>query len=218
MFRLTNNLKNLTLSIEELSANYTNLQTVRWQRKPRWLPVAKSKVFRIPKKPETPQEDNLELQRLFNNYRTQIKSLRRHFFYKHHIQFLASEDPEQQRIIFEKDLDRCNKINDKWNAEQKVLREKRAQENLEVELEFARKRIEVENIKREEHKQKTEEYVKKVKEESKEFITAENIDKAIEIALNNPVDYNYALTPSGEKIFGRENNEFEVKEKISVKQ
>lgn len=115
MLRLANNLKNLTLQTQELSPNYTNLQILRWRRKPRWLPVAKSKIFRIPKRPETPLEETLELQRLYNNYRTQMKSIRRHLFYKHNVQFQASEDPEQQRKIFEEDFERYLKPGAKTN-------------------------------------------------------------------------------------------------------
>ena len=50
----------------------------RW-RKPRWIPQAKSKVFRIPKREEPNFEEAVELRRLHNIYRTQIRAIRRHF-------------------------------------------------------------------------------------------------------------------------------------------
>lgn len=49
--------------------NSCGLEFVRWRRKPRWLPVAKSKMFRVPqRKPQSLEEKN-ELLRLHNNYR-----------------------------------------------------------------------------------------------------------------------------------------------------
>lgn len=44
-----------------------------------------------------------------------MKSIRRHLFYKHNVQFQASEDPEQQRKIFEEDFERYLKPGAKTN-------------------------------------------------------------------------------------------------------
>ncbi|KAJ8965177.1 hypothetical protein NQ314_004320 [Rhamnusium bicolor] len=215
MLRLVNNFRNLTITKESLSINYTNYQPVRW-RKPIWLPVAKTKIFKVPPRTVIPEEEKVELMRLYNSYRTQIKSLRRYLTYKYCTKFLASEDPEEQKKIFEEDFARCIEINKKWNEEQNVLREKRVAEELEVNLDFARNRIELELIKQEEKLQKVEEIVRREKEQGKSFITSENIDEAIEYALHNSVDYNFAIDLNGEKIFGRENNTQEVKQKVSV--
>lgn len=51
-------------------------QTVRWRRKPRWLPTARSKMFRVPERKKLPFNEYEELKTLFNNYRTEMKSLR----------------------------------------------------------------------------------------------------------------------------------------------
>lgn len=56
--------------------NPLNCQSVRWRRKARWLPVAKSKMFRIPKRPVIPEEEQHELRRLHQIYKTNMKSLR----------------------------------------------------------------------------------------------------------------------------------------------
>lgn len=61
---------------DHLICNGHRIQSVRWKRKPIWLPTAKSKVFRVPQRPVIPTEDKLELQRLHNNYRTLMKSLK----------------------------------------------------------------------------------------------------------------------------------------------
>jgi hypothetical protein len=58
------------------------LQFVRWKRKPRWLPVAKSKVFRIPERPKTDESEQIELRRLHDRYRTQMRAVRYVYFRK----------------------------------------------------------------------------------------------------------------------------------------
>ncbi|CAG9823481.1 unnamed protein product [Phaedon cochleariae] len=197
----------------------TNYQTVRWMRKPLWMPTAKSKVFRIPVRPKIPEDESKELMRLHNNYRTQIKSLRRYLTYKHCTRFLASEDPEEKRKAFEEDLKHCMELNNKWNDTQKILREKYIAEQLESELDFARKRIEMEMIRAEEKMSEIEGIVRKEKESSRNFITPENIDESIEHAVENPTDYNFALELDGGKFLGRnEVYKLNEQEKISAQQ
>lgn len=60
---------------DHLISNGPYIQCVRWKRKPIWLPTAKSKMYKIPQRPVIPIEDQCELKRLFNNYRTIMKSL-----------------------------------------------------------------------------------------------------------------------------------------------
>lgn len=45
-------------------------------RKPFWLPMGKTKMFKIPKKPQIPEEEEVEILRLYNVYKTNMKSLR----------------------------------------------------------------------------------------------------------------------------------------------
>lgn len=61
---------------ETFVPNSVYTQCIRWKRKPIWLPTAKSKVFRVPKKPVISNEEKLELQRLYNNYRTYMTSFK----------------------------------------------------------------------------------------------------------------------------------------------
>lgn len=45
------------------------LQSVRWHRKPRWVPIAKSKMFRVPERKQEDPEERAELMRLHHNYK-----------------------------------------------------------------------------------------------------------------------------------------------------
>nr|CAI5853605.1 unnamed protein product [Callosobruchus analis] len=216
MFSLTHGLRSLAIS-GELVPNHFKYQAVRW-RKPRWVPKAKSKIFKVPQRPVVPEEEKLEIMRLYNNYRTKVKSLRRYLFSQHCTLLLKSEDPEEQKRLFEEDLQRCMKINNEWNEKQRELREQAMAEELEAKLSYARKRLEDELIKQDEKLKAIEAIVQQQKEASKDFILPENIDEAIDKALENPVDYNFAITMNGEKIMGYENNKVEDKTENVVKQ
>jgi hypothetical protein len=71
MLRLLSNLSKLPAGTNphNISLNPVCVQCVRFRRKPRFLPVAKSKIFRIPQHPQQDPEEKMELLRLHNNYR-----------------------------------------------------------------------------------------------------------------------------------------------------
>jgi hypothetical protein len=52
-----------------------NQQPIRYTRKPRWLPKAPTKMFRVPVRPRIAVEEKNELFQLFTNYRTTMKSI-----------------------------------------------------------------------------------------------------------------------------------------------
>lgn len=177
--------------------------------------TAKSKLFRVPKRPVIPIEEELEMRRLFNNYRTHVKSLRAYLEEKYCVSNLKTSDPEEIKRLFEEDFARCMKINDEWNEKQRIIREQQIAEELANEIELAKKKIaeheEQMRIKTEE----IEELVRMEKERSNTFILdLESLDAAIEEALVNPTDYNYAIDLDGNKIYGKENTP-QIKEAIN---
>lgn len=62
-------LQRLTLNESKCGQTGFALEFVRWRRKPRWLPTAKSKMFRVPERKEQTEEEKAELLRLHNNYK-----------------------------------------------------------------------------------------------------------------------------------------------------
>ncbi|ENN72708.1 probable 28S ribosomal protein S26, mitochondrial [Dendroctonus ponderosae] len=186
-------------------------------RKPRWVPVAKSKRFRVPQRPKIDQDEYVELLRLHNNYRNNVKSLRHYMIKKYCDKFQTVTNPEEILEVFKVDLAECHAINDQWNAKVKVERESRIARELQEAKEIARQKLEAEQEKQKQILELAEEIVKKEKEASATFITAENIDEAIDNALNDTVDYNFAIDSNGEKLRGRETRPSGPQEKISVR-
>ncbi|CAG9768699.1 unnamed protein product [Ceutorhynchus assimilis] len=228
MLRIINNFNFLRISATEAISYSTSSNTLPYNpallpvkkshRKPRWVPIAKSKIFRIPKRPVIPEDETREIRRLFNDYRNHEKSVKNFLVEKHNTKNQASLDPEEILKSFKQDLAVCHEINNKWNKENKILREKRLAEELERDIAFAKNRIEQEIIKEQELFEFTEELVRKEKEASVNFITKENIDDAIDKALAEAVDYNFAIDLNGEKIIGRNTKPVQEQDKISLKQ
>lgn len=175
-------------------------------RKPRWVPVAKSKMFRIPKRPVITEEERVELLRINNNYKTQMRAIRK-FYRDELVKELSSSNnraSEESLRVEREDWERCLKLNEEWNANISVEREKRRAEQLHKMEQYALARMEAKDLELEQRIAKASAEIRKQKELSSTFITPETIDAAIDEAIANPVDYNYAIDLKGQQTIGRE--------------
>ncbi|XP_013108427.1 small ribosomal subunit protein mS26 [Stomoxys calcitrans] len=183
------------------------LEFVRWRRKPRWLPTAKSKMYRVPERKEQTTEEKAELLRLHNNYKTQLRSVRQYLREENQrIAETSTADhfvltPEQE----EADFQRCLKENENWNQEIALIREARLAKERQTKVDYVQERLRLAEQREEEKMEKIEDLVRKQKELSKTFITRDNLDAAIEQAIANPIDYNFSIDLQGNMYRGRTN-------------
>lgn len=201
MLRISN-LKSLLGTPEILPNSFITLECVRWRRKPRWLPVAKSKMFRVPPRTITPEDEKLELMRLYNNYRTQMKGIRSYLHGEYNVKSVIIDTEEHEKIFME-EFKACSAINDAWNEQRKKERESRHNQELEKAKQIAYKRLDEHVALQEKLLESAEEMIKKEKVLSKTFITPETLDEAIEHALKNPVDNNFSIDLDGNIYKGR---------------
>lgn len=120
------------------------IQSAEAHRKPRWLPVAKSKIYRIPKRPVISEDERLELLRLHNNYKTQMRSIKR-FYHEEMIKEKSSRESassEMSQRIEAEEWARCVELNEKWNAQVALDREERRKIEIAEQDEYALKRME----------------------------------------------------------------------------
>ncbi|KAL0818729.1 hypothetical protein ABMA28_008060 [Loxostege sticticalis] len=182
------------------------VQCAEAHRKPRWVPVAKSKIYRIPKRPEVSEEERLELLRINNNYKTQMRAIRR-FFHEEMIKEKSTKDSASSEMSLRleaQEWERCVELNEKWNAQVALEREERRKQELIKMEEYALERMEAKDKELEERIKKASEQIRKQKEIAATFITPETLDAAIEHALANPVDYNFAIDLQGNQFLGRD--------------
>lgn len=120
------------------------IQYAQAHKKPRWVPVAKSKIFRIPKRPVVSEEERLELLRINNNYKTQMRAIRQ-FYHEEMLKEKSSRQSASSDESLRREADeweRCVELNERWNAEVAIERDSRRAQQLEEMEQFALKRME----------------------------------------------------------------------------
>lgn len=101
------------------------------------------------------------------------------------------------------DRERCEQLNNAWNARIAAEREERLAAKLAARKEHILQRLELAEERRERQLAEVEELVRREKLASATFILKDNLDAAIEHALANPVDYNFAIDLQGNVLAGR---------------
>ncbi|KAK8748588.1 hypothetical protein OTU49_015873 [Cherax quadricarinatus] len=201
--------------VHEAMVTLTGSQTVRWI-KPRWVPVAKSKMFRIPERKPLPLEEEVELRCLYNNYYMAMRAIRRHLCEER----LRVSDTSELAIKAEEEQaehDQLMEHNSQENLRVAALREARIKKEFEADL--ARVTASKEKLAKDAEKAEEEalRIINETQEFVKTFIKREDFEKAIETALANPVDYNFAIDQQGNIFRGRSTRPEDVAEEDKEK-
>lgn len=112
-------------------------------------------------------------------------------------QIIITPEEEQE------EMERCRRMNDKWNAESAAMRQERLAIEREKRHERILQEVEARAALDEENFEFAENMVRHEKEQSSTFILPEQIDAAIEEALANPTDFNYAIDLKQNVYYGR---------------
>nr|SVE77308.1 EOG090X0FQ9 [Daphnia lumholtzi]SVE77926.1 EOG090X0FQ9 [Daphnia lumholtzi]SVE78556.1 EOG090X0FQ9 [Daphnia lumholtzi]SVE79184.1 EOG090X0FQ9 [Daphnia lumholtzi] len=173
-----------------------------WVRKPLGSPMAKSKIFRITPKPVFPEDEKAEIKRLFDNYKSSMKSIRQYFFEQSLKQAESGEVAQMKHRLEDQEHERLMEENRLENEKTAMLREER----LKIQAEKTQQNVLASLIKKEgeakQHEIQIEDFL--TKQMSTPFIQPENIEKAIEDALANPTNFNFALDLDGYVYRGKE--------------
>jgi len=179
-------------------------------RKPRWVPMARSKMFVNPPTCLTPQEELMHEQELNVEYSRRMKALVKYLeedYQKY------SDTGEAGRIEAELDQKEHIKLvqeNDAYNLkvaehrklrlerEREAMKERIAQEVLEAE-QADRDRLEEAGL-----------YVRRHAEQIKNRVQPDQLEAAILEALDNPVDSEFAIDIHGHIFKGRETRSLKV--------
>lgn len=181
---------------EHSELNRVYVQCIRWKRKPIWLPTAKTKLFKVPERPKIPLEEYVEIQRLSNNYRTYMKSIKKYFISEFQAKELLTNEEAINKAA-EEDFIKCKLINDEWNIRIAKDRDIRlAKEAEENKISILQKLIRKEERDKKISQQVTE-HIKQLKQDASTFITKENLDEVIKEVLENTVNYEYAIDLNG---------------------
>jgi len=173
-----------------------NIQAVRF-RKPRFMPPAKSKMFIIRDKPVIPDEENKELQRLYNNHKTALRSLSKFFINEFAKESATGEIVQRRMQLQAEEHERLMEYNRQENTRVAKLREERvAREWAQHEEALLQKAAEFEE-QRERDRLIADQIVREAKKVAATSVSYEHLDAAIEKALESVVTYNFAVDLEG---------------------
>ncbi|BFY97927.1 hypothetical protein BsWGS_00967 [Bradybaena similaris] len=181
-------------------------------RKPRWVPIAKSKEFYVRKPTPVIPEERDELKVRYRLYRAEVDSLR---------QFLQQELSATQEIqkkqiskADEADVSLMKEHLDEWNQHVATARkERQLQEELEHE-QMVRELLAKEEKERMLAAEKALAELKQKEAAAANIIEPDRLDEAIEKLIDSRSDYNFAITKAGEKLIG----EYPEKKKLQTYQ
>ncbi|CAN7996870.1 unnamed protein product [Ixodes hexagonus] len=181
------------------------LQQQRWKRirlrKPRWMPIAPTKLFNIIEhKPADPDETK-QLKHLHDLYYTEMKSLRHYFMREHRLALEEADKYSAVSLEETREHERLLEENEKENQRVAQLREERNKLEAEKKVEDLLQREVEAKAKLVELKEHIEQIVREEKAKSDTYITMEKLDAAIEFAIENPVSYSYAIDPKGNQLW-----------------
>lgn len=176
---------------------------VRW-RKPRWVPMAKSKLEIVPqRRPVVPWEEEFS-KKHYPEYRTAIKALRCYFKQEQialsetgaiMLEKAKREEEEFQQLLAE---------NAEENERVAKIREASVQAEQDARILRRLKGMEFLKQKRAVQAAKADEAVVILSERAKKFITPETLDHAIEECLNSLSNYDFAIDKNGNVYEGQD--------------
>ncbi|CAG5121645.1 unnamed protein product [Candidula unifasciata] len=192
-------LKQQALLVSACTSRTPLVQSVRF-RKPPWVPVAKSKEFYVRKPTPVDQEEYEELKARYRFYRSEVDSVR---------QFLAQDLSARQHNLEDQDL-RADEAEvslmmqhlQEWNTHVAAVRnERQLQEQLDHE-QMLKERLANQEKQRMLDAERALAELEEKEAAAASFIDPDKLDEAIEKLIDSRKDYNFAITKSGEKLFG----------------
>jgi len=185
---------------------------VGWHKKPRWHGPAPSKKFVLPPMDHTPPDDTAQLLRLSWQHRDRMAAISK-FLYDDFLRHSASGAAAKEAALLQRAEDKQLLIdNENMNAQVAKKREERlAQEQKEREERIS---LEVEEFEQKQRLQdrQMEEFIKSETRALENKIQLDDLEKAIESALDNPVDHEFAIDTAGHIFRGRETKSILVPE------
>nr|CAG4642117.1 EOG090X0FQ9 [Eurycercus lamellatus] len=195
--------RNVSRFLNAMNASYVPTRGKRfWTRKPLGSPMAKSKMFKIPQKPNLPQDEKAEIKRLTDNYNNQMKAIRQYFFYQSLKQAESGDTAQLKLKLEDEEHARLVEENRLMNEQVAAQRDQR----LQAEAERTKERVLASLIKKEKEtevfKSDFNSFIEK--QQATPFIWRDDIERAIEEALANPVNFNFAIDLDGYVYRGKE--------------
>lgn len=189
--------------------------------KPRWIPRAPSKMFVLPNKLMTPDEELNQILKLKYRHQDKYAAITQYLYEDYlknsDVGEAAKIEAQREQAEHERLLEENDRIN-RQVAERRAIR--LADEAKQAEIRIKEEVKEYEVIE-ERERQLADSLISEEIEDTKNVITTEDqLEKAVLEAIDNPIDYEYSIDLQGHIYFGRYNKARMVpesdREKIGV--
>lgn len=150
-----------------------------------------------------------------SHFRAQMRSVR--LFLREEVQakkaaVLAAATPADEEAEYQ----RCSAINEEWNLEIAKIRNARVEKENAERRTYILQRVDDKKTRDREELEKIEARVRKEKKVAPTFITRETIDKAIDLALANPTEFNFSIDHQGNQYKEGEEKPGKPKEELEA--
>jgi len=194
-----------------------SLQIVRYRmgvykhKKPRWHGPAPSKQFVLPPIDNTPPDDIEQLLKLSWQHRDRVAAISQLLYEEGLRHSSAGEAAKEERKIADDQDEQLLQENEEINVQIAKTRELRLQKDAIIEEETIRHELKKYDKEKAIKNREMEDFIKEETKALENRIKLEDLERAIEIALDSPIDYEYAIDTEGHIYRGRETKSILVK-------
>lgn len=174
--------------------------SVRFARKPIWMPTAPSKLFRIPEHKFYTDEESNQIKTIQRALRHQEESIRQYMMDEFYLPATRAGGLPDSFISHEREQDKTMvDKNNEENARIRILRERAFDELVSKKQDDLLTR----KFEREEELlrvgRETDEFIEQQKADTYSFVTEDTIDQLIDKAMEDCVSYEFCIDRSGNK-------------------
>lgn len=199
-----------------LSSSLGQKIIVRFLRKPRWMPPAPSKLFRIAEHTFYSKDEVEQIRLLNDTYKAQLVTIRE--FMKHEFYIPATQAGGLPLAFIQMEQEQDKKTyeeNERENQRVAKLKEEYLQKQLkDLEDKLYHEKL-LRDDKRVEKILEIDENVRKLKSDPDSIVTPENIEILIEKAIANPKSYEFCINQYGKKFGSKTNSVKQEQDKMA---
>merc|ERR1740129_1093327 len=159
----------------------------------------------------TPPDDIEQLLKLSWQHRDRVSAISQLLYEENLRHSSAGEAAKEERKIADDEDEQLLQENEEINAQIAKTRELRLQKEAIIEEETIRHELKEYDKEKAIKNREMEDFIKEETKALENRIKLEDLEKAIEIALDNPIDYEYAIDTEGHIFRGRETKSTLVK-------
>lgn len=179
-------------------------------KKPRWIPPAPSKKFKLPPTDHTPEAETTQINFLKLRYKEHLSGVAQYLYEDFKKYSDTGEAAQRQAELDAKEHTELVKDNEAENQRIATLRTERLKREMAEKKGEIAQELEEFSTNEKARLERAKEVIMRTEAAMAEAVKPDQLEKAIEEALANPVDYEFAIDTQGHIYRGRYTKSVEV--------